>query len=32
MQAIQRQLPLDSVVVVEFNAWRFEREPHLLVP
>ena len=32
MQAIQRRLPSDSAVVVEFNAWRFEREPHLLVP
>lgn len=31
MQAIQAQLPPDSVVV-EFNAWRFEREPQLLVP
>lgn len=32
MRAIQRQLPVDSVVATEFNAWRFEREPYLLVP
>ncbi len=32
MQAIQSKLPSDNAVVVEFNAWRFEREPHLLVP
>lgn len=31
MRAIQAELPPDSVVV-EFNAWRFEREPQLLVP
>ena len=31
MQAIQSQLSSDNVVV-EFNAWRFEREPILLVP
>lgn len=32
MKAIQSTLPSDNVVVVEFNAWRFEREPHLLIP
>ena len=31
MRAIQRELP-ESIVIVEFNAWRFEREEHLLVP
>jgi hypothetical protein len=31
MQAIQRELS-DTVVKVNFNAWRFEREPQLLVP
>ncbi len=32
MRAIQAALPPSSVVAVEFNAWRFEREPQLLVP
>jgi KAP family P-loop domain len=33
MEAIQRQLKLSpSVVCAEFNAWRFEREPQLLIP
>jgi hypothetical protein len=32
MNAIMAALPQDSVVSVEFNAWRFEREPSLLVP
>jgi KAP family P-loop domain len=32
MQAIRCQLPTDKVVATEFNAWRFEREPLLLVP
>src|SRR6266536_5738916 len=31
MQAIKAQLPAE-VIPVEFNAWRFEREPQLLVP
>jgi hypothetical protein len=33
MRAIERQLQSDdSVVTVWFNAWRYEREPHLIVP
>jgi predicted KAP-like P-loop ATPase len=32
MEAIQRALNPDNVVIVPFNAWRFEREPQLLVP
>ena len=24
--------PLELTVLVEFNAWRYEREPHLLIP
>ena len=32
MDAIARHLSDDSTVAVEFNAWRFEREPHLLIP
>jgi hypothetical protein len=32
MKAIKSALPADTVVSVEFNAWRFEREPQLLVP
>jgi KAP family P-loop domain/Double zinc ribbon len=32
MRAIERALPTDRVVTAEFNAWRFEREPQLLVP
>ena len=32
MTAIKSALPVDTVVCVDFNAWRFEREPQLLVP
>ena len=32
MKAIRAALPADSVVSVDFNAWRFEREPQLLIP
>jgi hypothetical protein len=33
MRAIERDLANDrSVVTVEFNAWRYEREPDLIVP
>ena len=32
MEAIQRALDHGTVVAVPFNAWRFEREPQLLVP
>lgn len=32
MTAIKAALPADGVVVVDFNAWRFEREPQLLIP
>jgi hypothetical protein len=33
MEAIKRRLEHDNnIVIVEFNAWRFEREPQLLVP
>src|SRR5687768_3698190 len=33
MQAIQRELVKDPrVVPVDFNAWRYEREEHLIVP
>jgi energy-coupling factor transporter ATP-binding protein EcfA2 len=33
MQAIARRLKSRSeIVCIDFNAWRFEREPHLLVP
>jgi KAP family P-loop domain len=32
MDAILRHLSDDSTVAVAFNAWRFEREPHLLIP
>lgn len=32
MKAIKSALPSDTVVCVDFNAWRFEREPQLLVP
>jgi len=33
MRAIQRQLDIrDDVVTVWFNAWRYEKEPHLIVP
>src|SRR5436190_6449693 len=31
MQEIRRQLG-ETVVSVEFNAWRYEREPQLLIP
>jgi hypothetical protein len=32
MKAIQAALKEDSLVIVDFNAWRFEREPQLLIP
>jgi predicted KAP-like P-loop ATPase len=32
MTAIKAALPADTVVCVDFNAWRFEREPQLLIP
>ena len=32
MRAIKSALPADTVVSVDFNAWRFEREPQLLIP
>lgn len=32
MNAIRAALSDDALVLVNFNAWRFEREPHLLVP
>jgi KAP family P-loop domain/Rho termination factor, N-terminal domain len=32
MGAIKAALPTDDILTVEFNAWRFEREPQLLVP
>ena len=32
MKAVRACLASDSLVVVDFNAWRFEREPQLLVP
>lgn len=32
MTAIKSALPADTVVSVDFNAWRFEREPQLLIP
>lgn len=32
MTAIKAALPKRGVVVVDFNAWRFEREPQLLLP
>jgi KAP family P-loop domain len=32
MKAIRESLTSDSTVIVDFNAWRFEREPQLLVP
>jgi len=33
MRSIQRQLDMhDDVVTVWFNAWRYEKEPHLIVP
>lgn len=32
MRAIKSGLPEQGIVVVDFNAWRFEREPQLLIP
>jgi KAP family P-loop domain len=32
MEAIRRQLGADDVVSVEFSAWRYEKESHLIVP
>jgi energy-coupling factor transporter ATP-binding protein EcfA2 len=32
MDAIKQQVKPMAAVVVEFNAWRYEREPHLIVP
>ncbi len=32
MGAIKNKLPTDGILTVDFNAWRFEREPQLLVP
>jgi hypothetical protein len=32
MTAIKAALPEDDFVAVNFNAWRFEREPQLLIP
>lgn len=32
MKAIKAALPKSTAVIVDFNAWRFEREPQLLVP
>lgn len=32
MNAIERALPSRDIIKVQFNAWRFEREPLLLVP
>jgi hypothetical protein len=32
MTAIKAALPKDDFVTVNFNAWRFEREPQLLIP
>lgn len=32
MNSIRDALPKDEIVAVEFNAWRFEREPQLLIP
>jgi KAP family P-loop domain len=32
MGAIKNKLPTDGTLTVDFNAWRFEREPQLLVP
>jgi hypothetical protein len=32
MNEIQRRLVSRDIIVVEFNAWRYEREPHLIVP
>jgi energy-coupling factor transporter ATP-binding protein EcfA2 len=32
MKVIKSALPSDTVICVDFNAWRFEREPQLLIP
>ncbi|WP_235732662.1 KAP family P-loop NTPase fold protein [Mycolicibacterium septicum] len=32
MRAIRRHVNPAEAVVVEFNAWRYEQEPHLIVP
>jgi KAP family P-loop domain len=32
MSAIKAALPAGGILTVDFNAWRFEREPQLLVP
>jgi hypothetical protein len=32
MEAIEARLDPETTVTVRFNAWRFEREPHILVP
>jgi GTPase SAR1 family protein len=32
MQAVRERLTDDSVVAVWFNAWRYEKEPHLIIP
>jgi KAP family P-loop domain len=32
MEAIEARLKPETTVTVRFNAWRFEREPHILVP
>jgi len=33
MDAIRREVDLSpDIITVEFNAWRYEREPHLIIP
>ena len=32
MAAIKAALPKSSIITVDFNAWRYEREPQLLIP
>src|SRR6266516_4328012 len=32
MKAIKAALSDNSLIIVDFNAWRFEREPQLLIP
>ncbi|HEX6099495.1 MAG TPA: P-loop NTPase fold protein [Thermoanaerobaculia bacterium] len=32
MRTVASSLESDAVIVVDFSAWRFEREPHLIVP
>ena len=32
MDEIERLVPQQHAIVVRFNAWRYEREPHLIVP